>query len=239
MNPMNTLTIPERIEKSTSEVPLMNAEQKEALGLIDMESKTYVQAVATSDLIGVIAGIKPVAFLHDAEISLELVSATGMSCEPILNGLFAASRDENLNLELRDVFLSYRDKNGRVTDEGSRKTGELLGYPDTAVDYFVERSHTVRTSNELPLVVPLSTLDTPSEFFNQFILSPNNYQEEMDTYIKPLEAAVKELAPNTYNFIEKQHRHKQTRIKMAKYLKPLFGSKPKATENEVNKLYVD
>ena len=236
---MNTVTTAERIEKATSEVPLLNESQKEALHLLDTSTKTRIQAAETSDLIGVIAGIKPVAFLSNTEVNSELIADIGIKCEPMTDGLFAASRDDHLNAKLKNTFLYEREEDGRMSFEGHRTIGKLLGYPESATEYFIERFDTVFSEDELPVVIPRSTLDTPTEFFHQFILSPNNYQDEINTYIRPLEIAVKELAPHTYKFIEKEYRHQQTRKKMGAYLRPLLGMKPKEIRPGISTIFVD
>jgi hypothetical protein len=236
---MNTLTIPERIDKATSEVPLLNLEQKEALALIDTNPKSRSQAAGTMDLVGVIAGLKPVAFLHTQEINPALVSAVGLNWELIEYGMFAASRDEHLSLELKEVFLSHRNNEGNLTDDGHRIIGKLLGYPESATDYFVDRLPTVFTPVELPMVKSRALEGTSTDFFHQFVLSPGNHQSEIDDYIKPLETAVRELTPNTYKYIETENRRDQVAKKIGRFLRPLIGLKPKEVNPGIKTVYVD
>ncbi len=234
---MNSLTTAERIEKATSEVPLLNTEQKEALRSLDESRMSRMKASGITDVVGVIAGIKPVAFLHDGEVDSQSVAALGLNCEPMANGLYAASRDEHLSRELRDVWMAKIEDSEDPRDS-ERAMGKLLGYPETATEYFIERSPTVFTSEELPVIASHAIDDTTSTFFNQLILSPDHYHQEIDQYVIPLEIAVRELAPHTYEFIEKATRRERVSKKIGKFLKPLFGSK-RIDPYEAGKQYID
>jgi len=198
---MITLPNQERSEQTTSEIPL-SSEQQEILGLIDVETESIKQANGVIDLVGVIAGIKPVAFLDKDQVNADLIGAMGISCESIDDESYAISRDENLSLELKELFLSRQGESGAASDEWYRQFGTLLGYPDTAIDYYIKRMPTVFTDTPLPFVEPDSIEGTTTSYFNQLVLSPDNYEAELDEYVKPLEAAVKKLAPKTYEFIE-------------------------------------
>lgn len=198
---MIPLTSLERNKQTVSEVPL-DIEQQEVLNLIDAETQTIKQANGVIDLVGVIAGIKPVAFLDKDQVNADLINAMGISCQAIDEESYAISRDENLGLQLKEVFLSRQGESGAASDEWYRQFGTLLGYPDTAIDYYIKRMPTVFTDTPLPFVEPDSIEGTTTNYFNQLVLSPDNYEAELDEYVKPLEAAVKKLAPKTYEFIE-------------------------------------
>lgn len=245
---MSDLTTQENIQKSTSEVALLNPEQKEALGLIDKESAALGNAQSVVELVGVLAGIKPVALIRADEcVTPDLIEATGLSCVDIEDGHLAVSSDSELARQFKEDFIYQRGEDQFFTDEGHRRIGKMLGYPETATDYFLKRWESMDTDDELPMVVSKSLKGTPTDYFHHFILSPDNYQQEIDEYVKPLESAVKLLAPDTYKiietFTERNLKIETRRIglarKMGRLIKPLFGLKLKQDEDEIKHIYVD
>lgn len=246
---MNSVTNSERIKQATTEVLLLNPEQKQALATIDSESTALGHVQGTTELVGVIAGIKPAALIRIEEIAdPTLIEKVGLSYVLMDSDHFAVSRDMQLSLQLQDDFDNQRDLEGYLTDEGHRRIGKLLGYPETATDYFIDRSSTIHTDAELPMVLPKSLKGTTTDYFHQFILSPNNYQKEIDEHVKPLEIAVKTLTPLTYKMIEEltnrehrmENRRKSLTKKVGAHLGNLLGIKPKEPEEtDIKYLHVD
>jgi hypothetical protein len=247
---MNNLPISERIEKSTSEVPILTAEQKQGLLMVDSQPISTGRASAISELVGVLAGLKPSALMRNDWIHTEDIESVGLNYNVLGEHHFAVSRDSEISDNLSEVFEKARDDDGMLSDDGHRQIGKLLGYPESSTDYFIKRGPTVFTPDELPMVKSRKLQGTASDFFHQFILSPDHYEEEIENYILPLVAAVKSLAPNTYLFVEEQaHRDNEvlrkqevTHKKIGKYIRYLItpNREPKAPEQPPAKiLYVD
>jgi hypothetical protein len=247
---MNDPTTSERIEKATREVPLLTNEQKQGLLFVDSQPMNNDRAVAITELVGVLAGLKPSALMQQNWIHTVDIEAVGMSYEVLEDRNFAISRDSVISNYLSEVVQSARHDDEYDPVEGDRQLGKLLGYPDTAVEYYVARATTVNTSDELPIVKSRSLQDTTTEFFQQFILSPDHYEQEINEFLLPLQAAVKSLTPNTYLFIEEQtYRNNEvmrkqdvTRVKIGNYVRYLFtpSRTPEAPEHsDVKTMYVD
>jgi len=245
---MNIETTLQHNEKITPEIPLLTAEQQAGLSKVDSKPATSARASAISEMVGVLVGLKPAALMRDDYIDLEDIEAVGLSYESMDDsGHYAVSKDEAISEDLRDVFQLSRDEDGQLTTNGHRQIGKLLGYPETATDYFLKRMDTYDTPEELPLVRSRSLQGTPGDFLHQFILSADNSQEEIQNYVMPLVAAVKELTPNTYHFIEEESdrdnetRRKQSMVhrKIGKFIRRLVNAESDPEYVEPKTIYVD
>jgi hypothetical protein len=247
---MNNVPISERIENSTREVPVLTSEQKQGLLMVDSQPINNGRASAISELVGVLAGLKPSALMRNDWINTEDIEAVGLNYNVLGEHHFAVSRDGEISDNLSEVFETARYDDGMLSEDGHRQLGKLLGFPETSTEYFLKRTPTVFTPDELPMVKSRKLQGTASDFFHQFILSPDHYEEEINTYILPLVAAVKSLAPNTYLYVEEQtHRDNEvmrkqdvTRKKIGSYIRYLItpSRTPELPEQpEVKILYVD
>lgn len=100
--------------------------------------------------------------------------------------------------------------------------GRLLGYPESATDYFLRRFDTIGAPDELPMIIPDWIDGTVDEQLHSFILSPEHYQEEMAAYIDPLHDAVRTHGPETYRGLEMRARAAR-RQKSAQRVLSAFG----------------
>jgi len=201
---MNNLSTSERIEKATREVPLLTAEQKQGLLYVDSQPITRDRAVAVSELVGVLSGIKPAALMNKPSINVEDIESVGLKHIALGNRFYGVSRDDEINKYISEVYSADRTEDGYLTEDSNRSFGTLLGYPETAIDYFLARTSTVDSPDVLPIVKTRRLQGTVGEFLHLFILSPEHYEREIEEYIAPLEAAIKSLTPNTYLYMQEQ-----------------------------------
>ncbi|MDB5180895.1 MAG: hypothetical protein JWO54_657 [Candidatus Saccharibacteria bacterium] len=238
---MSELTIADRIEKATTQVPLLNAEQKEALHLIDTVPVSINRGRAVMELVGVVAGIKSAADLEREDFDIELIDALGLAYDLYSDKYFTVSWDKKLSQELSSLFLQRQPKD--IKESTERRIGKLLGYPETATEYYIRRMKTINTPNKLPSVKPRSLKGTVTDLFHMFVLSPDHTQQEIDTYVKPLEAAVKALTPNAYGLLVEEveyHAHRsQMRQEIGRYASFLIEMPQYEEEPDPDVLYVD
>lgn len=181
---------------------MINQVDKKALAGLDGLSEEFGESIAydVTDVIGVLVGLKPAALVggNKRDIETSLFERLGLSYAqwPEKN-LVYVSRDKVLAHRLAELHKQVWGSNAIYPDE-NREIGRLLGYPETATEYFIERLKTLGSNNPLPAVNPDDTGDTVSSYFQNLILSPDNYKEELAEYCEPLEAAVREFAPKTY-----------------------------------------
>lgn len=83
--------------------------------------------------------------------------------------------------------------------EGS--VGRALGFPESAVKYYVERLEDYVETGELSDFVDLPAEYEDARPFVEFVLSPDNYEEEIAEYVEPLRQAVLKYTPKLYNRI--------------------------------------
>ena len=155
------------------------------------------------EIIGVIAGVKPTAYVEAAPIgqtegeAIDVVSLfidLGLHWRIMSDGLaMVVARQE----VLIDRLIEALEEEGDMRSEAAeRRIGVLLGYPPTATDYYLRRSATMGTDHQLPMVAGDDVPFHP--VYSGFIISPEHYHEELQAYCQPLEAAVRELAPTLY-----------------------------------------
>lgn len=183
------------------------------IGLVALDDSVQdiFQAYEMADIVGVLSGVKPAALLGEDNIgtgrfSEELPRALqlmGLTAQKISSNAVAVSRHPEI---VHELSCYYDRRFGDNTEAAHYGIGKCLGYPVSATEYFLRRLPTLFGDDELPIVRPLSGGD--ERYFHQFVLSPGHYQEEIDTYAKPLREAVELMAPNTYRTILEHNKHK-------------------------------
>lgn len=218
----------------------LTKQQRTALASLDKTSKSITTSSRNIDIIGVLVGIKPATFFYvdtpEEVTRLEpLVRSLGLVYLSLdIPGTFVVSRTKQTGAEFYKAY-HQRDKAGKFTTKAHKEIGQLLGYPKTSTEYFLKRLKSMFTDAELPMVFSRSTEGTVSEYFCQFVMSPEYYQNELEVYQKPLEAATKELLPNTYTYLTKRSRKDRLRNAVKRALR--FFRKP--AQEVIKRLYVD
>lgn len=175
--------------------------QAEVLARLDQNAKNFVQAGCVMNLAGVLVGLKPAAYLEESEALIPALKEIGLySKKTRRNGGVAVSYAPKYAAQLaHDIRKTWGKKT--INEPIERRIGGLLGYPETAIDYFVVRSVVMRLGKDVPLVMPSPGAGVPHEAFIQFVLSPEHYRDELAQYAAPLEAATRQLAPNSYELL--------------------------------------
>ena len=175
--------------------------QTAVLAQLDQNAKNFVQAGCVMNLVGVLIGLKPSAYLEESEALIPALKEIGLHCKKTRrNGGVAVSYVPKHAAQLaHDIRKTWGKKT--INEPVERRIGALLGYPDTAIDYFAVRSVVVRLGKDVPLVMPKPGAGVPHEAFIQFILSPEHFEEELAQYAVPLEAATRQLAPHSYEVL--------------------------------------
>jgi len=171
-------------------IPPLSKDQQDALYKLDQTATDMLSASLVVDVVGVIAGIKPAAFLEEGEKQKNLIKALGLCFTSMEQGMATISWSQERADELAELMNDMR-----ADDDLERKIGLLLGYPPTATEYFIVRS---RMEILPPFVEPEPGPGIPNENYLQFVLSPENYEEEVRMYAAPLEAATIQLAPRAH-----------------------------------------
>jgi len=175
--------------------------QAVVLAQLDQNAKNFVQAGCVMNLVGVLTGLKPAAYLEESEGLIPALKEIGLYCKKTRrNGGVAVSYAPKHAAQLAHDIRKTWGKN-TINEPIERRIGSLLGYPETAVDYFVVRSVVMRLGKDVPLVMPEPGAEVPHEAFMQFILSPEHYREELALYATPLEAATRQFAPHSYELL--------------------------------------
>lgn len=223
--PITVPTIEDRIEHARSRVPVLSESQRATLAAFDATAKNSLEAGSVMDVVGVLAGIKPVALVYDGLKDYSMLKDVGLHAVLINKEIdeYAISRDPVLAEELQGVLETQPDDAEGYTAK-QEKVGRLLGYPATGTEYFVHRIETMDTEN-LPMIRIKEARDTVDAKFQQLILSPEHYREEVQQYSEPLQAAVRELAPHSYELFEKAARRERIARKINRFLRYLPGVK--------------
>ncbi len=162
-----------------------------------------------TDIVGVLADIKPGSMVkYDPELLNATTDLNLSFCwfgyDPGSIDRVAISKDPYIAEELAGLF-----EDGWRDNDRCRKIGKLLGYPATATDYYLRRRETLEKGCELPMILPKMIEGTVRKAFCQFNLSPEHWPEEVETYVLPLERAVRDLTPETFRIIkEGVNRHR-------------------------------
>lgn len=135
----------------------------------------------------------------------------------------AISRNPEVAEELANICIRMDE----ATDDDHRKIGRLLGYPPTATDYFIERRSSREDSKRdwLPMIKPKILQGTVAGEFQLLVLSPDNWKEEIDSYIVPIEQATRQLLPDTYRKMERRVRINKLKNLGRRVLR-IFGVEP-------------
>lgn len=192
--------------------------QKIALKNLDKSTHTTRQALNLIDIVGVISGIKSAALVEYDATQETLTKWTGLIYERSISDMAVVSFSSDIANKLLALHkLGRTDKSGQT----DRAIGKLLGYPETATEYFLKRLPTVMRAvkDQLPVVIPAASLDTVQGSFQQFILSPEAWAEEIAAYSVPLEVAMRELTPRSYQILKRQAQ----RDRWSKRMKNVIG----------------
>lgn len=185
--------------------------------LFEHKNKPHVAASMMADYIGVIIGVKPSAINHfDAtELpSIDLVEFNELLDQAGLKAVFlkqdyidvgkltwleeiCVSHDIETAFNLHQAFTKLHSSmddigqtlNQETWEESSRKIGHLLGYPSTAIEYFItEQDIENEERNQL------------LERYQFYIHSPKHHEEEYQSYDHKIFQALQDYAPKTASF---------------------------------------
>ena len=170
--------------------------------LSDLYGKYIVHDIIM--VVGVLIGLKPVAMIgnnsENRDIDAELISDLGLrTAFWSEKNLTYVSFDQILANRMAELHRTVWGENTEHLEE-NREIGQLLGYPKTAVEYFVRRLELFKTGMPLPML-DVEDDENISEYFLEMILSPEHYKAEIAEYCRPLEKAVQQYAPKTYALI--------------------------------------
>lgn len=195
------MSIEDLIARATTEAPVLSHESKLVLQALDMmaeEGQMYPWDVR--DVVGVIAGIKPTALISEVNAETgQLLATLGLwQCDKG-GAELCVSRDLALADELGVQFRNVREGTPTQVEQTERAIGSLLGYPGTSTDYYIK----YRSDEQLPIIIPVVAEGTALWGFDQFIVSPEHWRDELASYAVPLATATAELAPRTYKMFER------------------------------------
>lgn len=172
--------------------------EKALVGLDQLSDHINISDIV--NIVGVEVDIKPSTIVAYKPDLLDAIDDLGLATclfgyDPDDIDKITVSKNQELAYELAYLF---RDKTD--LEEDHRRIGELLGYPKTATDYYLERRLTLdRAFDErLPIIKPAGV----KSVFCQFNLSPERWRDEVDEYAAPLESAARGLIPVTFLKIE-------------------------------------
>lgn len=186
--------------------------------IFEHKIRPNVAASMMADFIGVMIGIKPAAignfeaeeFLNiDPEEIFGILDQVGLKAlffkqEYISAGKLVwiediyVSRNIKTATELRQSFMKLRstmDDMGQIFDkkaweESSREIGHLLGYPSTAIEYFIAEQD-IDNEERLQLM----------NRYQFYIHSPEHHEQEYQAYDQKIDQAIRDYAPKTARFI--------------------------------------
>jgi hypothetical protein len=186
-------------------------EMKGALSRLDEMSLGNSKKI---EIVGCFCGVKPVAWesgLFDEEnlppdvekltgiikdMGLQMkfkTSPPDIDCPNFSSYEFIVSKDAEKISQLEEF-----SKNPSAEPE---KIGKLLGYPESSTRAFKGESERLSQDDLIRLYRSQN-----AAHFSIFILSKENYQEEINSYGKKIELATKEFLPKTYQkFIKEQN----------------------------------
>lgn len=224
--PKTSSEVSQLIAHTKRELPLLTPDVIRGVEALDevgssQESSRYTTSQVVN-VLGTFAGIKPVSLItRDASLSnkadaqfSDAMSKMGLTEVPFINPnggalLTAVSRHKELATALRDEFWGDFE-----SDAAQYRIGALLGYPESATDHYIWRLNQEKMTGKLPEGVNHGG----KRAFTQFVLSPDNYEQELQAYSKPLEEVVSTMLPKTYSRIENQANQKSKASKMKNIL---------------------
>lgn len=193
--------------------------------IFEHHTKAELAASAMADFMGVIIGVKPAA-VTDFEIEkianvnpeeiIELFGRVGLKAlfftheyinmgRPTLNEEIYVSHDFETATKLREAFQKMRssiDDLGQTFDEktweeSSREIGRLLGYPDTAIKYFIAEQDIDNAERQ--------SLMAKYRFYAH---SPKHHEQEYQNYDRKIYQALQDYAPKTTKMLSADQRKK-------------------------------
>lgn len=194
-----TKVVPEKV---------ISSEERQALKLLD--DLPYLSDIDKVEIVGVFCGVKPVAWgcnnffdsrpCPDIEKVSEIVNSLGLSIKIDVDGDRFGSKFGSYKTivstdqEKINQFISLKNE----PLKNSFLLGKLLGYPESAIKAFDGGRRLKGDYVQLHR-------DNTASCFVDFILSKENYREEIDNYGKKIEMKTKEFLPKTYeSFIEER-----------------------------------
>ncbi len=170
------------------------------------------------NIAGVISGIKPAALIDGDLTDRKALKSLNLFSSPSAYGLLAVSRDATTAKKLSDAHIELMTDKGRDADL-HRDIGRLLGYPPTAINYFLKRIKTMDTAEELPMVRVRSRKYIKNNHFQQLILSPKYWQQELATYCEPLEEAMCANLPKSYRAVVRRSNRERRAYRVRKFFR--------------------
>lgn len=182
--------------------------------IFEHKNNPYVAAGMMADYLGVMIGVKPSATNHfDATelINIDLIEFNELLGRAGLKAIFFkqdwidmgkltwlediyVSHDIKTALKLRQAFTklySSMDDIGQILDqesweESSRGIGHLLGYPETAIDYFITEQN-IDDEERKQLM----------RRYHFYVHSPKHHEQEYQSYDYKILQAIRDYAPKT------------------------------------------
>lgn len=213
---LSVATIDDLIARTRVEIPPLTPEVLQALSELDsLEMYRTEEAV---NIVGVFSGIKPVALLKrlDSKATIErlgtkfvpvmavlpdIVRRMGLVYEEVNAQVIALSRHQELIDAIKPILPKLNVGYNDVDRESEYRVGKLLGFPESAISYYIERVEHYKTSGHY-LPVPDSRgfeYGTPMDsHFRQYVSSPDKVDEEVQQYSGPLRRATEVMTPKIY-----------------------------------------
>lgn len=193
----------ENHEINLSTEKIITPENKEALSRLD---EMPLESSKKIEIVGCFCGVKPVAWesgLFDEDNPLpDVKKITGIIKDMGLQMVFKTRPPESdcPNFSSYEFIVSKDAKKisqfEKLSENPSvepEKIGKLLGYPESSIRAFKGESERLGQDDLIKLYRSQN-----ATHFSIFILSKENYQEEIDNYGKKIELATKKFLPKTY-----------------------------------------
>ena len=196
------------IAQTRTEIPQLTPEVMTALREFDATDDLSVGNAV--NVIGVFSGIKPTTVISEGGVgdsSRSIMNRMGLVFCDVNAETTVLSRYQELADTMADLCkkdaLKYRSHDDVRTQ---RSVGKLLGFPETATEYFVERRKIYNDTGVLTPAIEFpgfewSGVNGGMDNFRQFILSPDHAREEVEQYSEPLRQAVEIMTPHLYDRI--------------------------------------
>ncbi len=207
------------ITQTKVEIPLLTPEVLQALHELD-SLETYPAHEAVN-IVGVFSGIKPVALLRRLD-SQDVIERVGVKFVPAMAALpgivrrmglvweevntheVAVSRHQELIDVMKPILPKLKVEHNDVDSGLEYKAGKLLGFPESATRYYIERTMHYKSSGHYLPVPNYQGFEygTPMGLhFRQYVTSPDKVDEEIRQYSEPLRQATEVMTPKTYTRI--------------------------------------
>lgn len=186
--------------------------------IFEHKSKPHAAASMMADLLGVMIGVKPASIDHFGakELSeIDLLEFNELLNQANLKVLFFkqdyismgklsfvedvyVSRDAETAFKLHQAFTKMRSSmddigqvfNQKSWEESSREIGRLLGYPATAVEYFIVEQD-IENEERKQLM----------ERYQFYVHSPEHHEEEYQAYDLKIFQALQEYTPKALSLL--------------------------------------